>query len=55
VLPVCGVTVAVKVMLWPVLIAVLGAVSTVLVWTGAAATVTTTGAETEAELLVLPP
>jgi hypothetical protein len=39
----------------PVLMAVLEAASVVLVWTGAGATVIVTGADTEAESLVLPP
>jgi hypothetical protein len=55
VLPVFGVTVAVKVTLCPVLIAVAEAVSELVVAISVCVTVTVTGPEVEAELLVLAP
>ena len=54
-LPDLAATLAVKVTLWPVLIAFVDAVSVVVVETVADATVTVTADETEAEFAVLPP
>ena len=55
VVPVCGATFAVKVTLCPVLMAVAEEVSVVDVATKLWVTVTVTAADTELELVVLPP